>query len=64
MNRISRFTSRPWSRGNDLRSMKLGIAGLATTLLSGGLGLAGLQKRTHAITAPPDPDIFRKRKQL
>jgi len=43
MNRISESASLPCSRRNNLRSMKLGIAGLATALLvSGGLGLAGL----------------------
>jgi hypothetical protein len=43
MNRISRFTNRPCSRGNTENSVKVGIAGLATTLLvSGGLGLAAL----------------------
>jgi hypothetical protein len=44
MNRISRFASLPRSGRNTVRSMKVGIAGLATTLLlSGGLGLAGLE---------------------
>jgi hypothetical protein len=43
MNRGSRFTSLPCSRANTVRSMKRGIAGLATTLLvSGGMGLAAL----------------------
>ena len=43
MNRISRSTRLLSSRGNDLRPMKLAIAGLATTLLvSGGLAAAGI----------------------
>ena len=42
INRISRSTSLQSTCANTVRSVKLGIAGLATTLLvSGGLGLAG-----------------------
>ena len=42
MNRTSRSANPPCSRRNTWRSMKLGVAGLATTLLvSGGLGLIG-----------------------
>jgi hypothetical protein len=43
MNRISRFTNRRCSQGNTVKSMKPGIARIATTLLvSGGLGMAAL----------------------
>jgi hypothetical protein len=58
MNRTSRLTSLPSSRGNNLRSMKQGIAGLATTLLLfGGLGLAvlGLGAGTAQAAPPSSP---------
>ena len=58
MNRTSRLTSLPSSRGNNLRSMKQGIAGLATTLLLfGGLGLAvlGLGAGTAQAAPPSGP---------
>ena len=39
MNRLCRFLRLPSSRGNTVKAMKMGIA---TLLLTGGLGLAGL----------------------
>jgi len=54
MDRLSRFASHPCSRGNNLRAMKPGIAGLATTLLvSFGLGLAGLGLAAGTAQAEP-----------
>ena len=51
---MSRFASLPRSRGTNLRSMKRGIVGLATTVLSAGaLGLAGMGMA--AGTAQADP---------
>jgi hypothetical protein len=57
MNRAVRFSSLPRSPGNNLRSMKRGIVGLATIMLvSGGLGVAGLGLGTgtaHAYSYGP-----------
>jgi len=54
MKRVSRITNRPWSRAHNPRSRKLGIVGLATTvLLSAGLGLAGLGLGTNTAQAEP-----------
>jgi hypothetical protein len=54
MNRMSRLTSLPCSRRNSARFIKLGIAGLATTLLvSGGLGLTGLGLAAGTAQAEP-----------
>src|ERR1700739_525941 len=54
MNRISRCGRRPRPRGNNVGVTKLGIAGLATTLLVfGGLGLAGLGLAAGTAQAEP-----------
>lgn len=57
MDRISRSTNLPRSHGNAVKSVKLGIARVATTLLvSGGLGMAALglgAGTAHAYTYGP-----------
>jgi hypothetical protein len=54
MNRSSQSRRRPGPRGNTVRRKKLGIAGLATTLLvSGGLGLVGLVLAAGTALAEP-----------